>query len=70
MKLRTKRRLLNYGRLYNYQLATVLEAAFQDFKANFTKEGESVAESLDALEKLGNSYRYFKKFALRFVITR
>ncbi|MBC3869823.1 MULTISPECIES: hypothetical protein [Undibacterium] len=70
MKLRTKRRLLNYGRLYNYQLATVLNAAFEEFKADFIQEGESVSDSQEALKKLGNSYRYFKKFSLRFVITR
>ena len=69
MKLRTKRRLLNYGRLYNYQLATVLNAAFEEFKADFIQEGESVSDSQEALKKLGNSYRYFKKFSLRFVIT-
>jgi hypothetical protein len=70
MKLRTKRRAMNYARLYNYQLATVLEAAFEDFRVNFTKEGESLSESLDSLQKLGASYRHFKKFALRFAFSR
>jgi hypothetical protein len=35
MKLRQRRRLMNYGRLYNHQLATVLEAAYEEFKAEF-----------------------------------
>jgi len=70
MKLRTKRRLMNYGRLYNFQLATVLEAAFEEFRANFSQEGESIAESMEAIQKLGHSYHHFKKFALRFAIVR
>lgn len=70
MKLRTKRRHLNYGRLYNHQLAVVLEAAFAEFKANFSEQGDSLNESLDALQQLGASYRHFKKFALRFAVTR
>ncbi len=66
MKLRTKRRHLNYGRFYNHQLATVLEAAFAEFKTNFTEQGASINDSIDALQDLGSSYRHFKKFALRF----
>ncbi|MFZ6847824.1 hypothetical protein [Undibacterium sp. RuRC25W] len=69
MKLRTKRRLMNYGRIYNHQLSVVLEAAFEEFRANFTKEGESLEQSLEALHKLGASYRHFKKFSLRFAIS-
>lgn len=69
MKLRIKRRHLNYGRLYNHQLATVLEAAFADFKASFSEQG-SLHESMDTLQQLGASYRHFKKFALRFAVTR
>ncbi|MEB0014731.1 MULTISPECIES: hypothetical protein [Oxalobacteraceae] len=66
MKLRTKRRHYNYSRLVNHQLATVLESAFEEFRLNFSEEGQSLTESLDALQKLGASYRHFKKFALRF----
>lgn len=65
MKLRTKRRHLNYGRLYNHQLATVLEAAFTEFKNNFAEQGASVLGSGDALQELSASYRHFKKFAFR-----
>ncbi|MBC3933007.1 hypothetical protein [Undibacterium curvum] len=70
MKLRTKRRLMNYGRLYNHQLASVLEAAFEEFRASFVQEGESIAESAEAIEHLSASYRHFKKFSLRFAIVR
>lgn len=70
MKLRTKRRALNYSRLYNQQLATVLEAAYEDFRVSFAKDGESLSESLDSLQKLGASYRHFRKFALRFSFAR
>ncbi|MBC3918059.1 hypothetical protein H8L32_11275 [Undibacterium sp. CY18W] len=66
MKLRIKRRHLNYGRLYNHQLAIVLEAAFEEFRSNFSEQGASIAESIDSLQDLGASYRHFKKFALRF----
>lgn len=70
MKLRTKRRLLNYGRLYNHQLATVLEAAFEEFRASFAEQGYSLNESVDALQRLGSSYRHFRRFAVRYVIPR
>ncbi|MBI3285323.1 MAG: hypothetical protein HYZ65_10825 [Burkholderiales bacterium] len=70
MKLRIKRRHLNYGRLYNHQLAVVLEAAFAEFKENFAQQGGALTETQDALQQLGASYRHFKKFALRFAVTR
>ncbi|MFZ3003524.1 MAG: hypothetical protein WA071_24630 [Undibacterium umbellatum] len=66
MKMRIKRRHLNFGRMYNHQLATVLEAAFEEFKSNFSEQGASITESIDSLQDLGASYRHFKKFALRF----
>ncbi|MDE2429097.1 MAG: hypothetical protein KGM99_10235 [Burkholderiales bacterium] len=65
MKLRTKRRHLNYGRLYNHQLSVVLEAAYAEFKKDFVAQGDSLSDSLEALDQLGASYRHFKKFALR-----
>jgi hypothetical protein len=70
MKLRTKRRHLNYGRIYNHQLAVVLESAYEEFKASFSEQGASITESLESLQELGASYRQFKKFALRFAKTR
>lgn len=70
MKLRNKRRLLNYSRIYNHQLATVLQAAFEEFRSSFAEQGYSLNDSVDALQKLGGSYRHFKRFAVRYVIPR
>ncbi len=70
MKMRTKRRHLNYRSLYNYQLSLVLQAAFEEFKANFDEQGGSLNNSLESVQQLGESYRHFKKFAMRFAIAR
>lgn len=68
MTMRTKRRQLNYRCLYNYRLSLVLEAAFEDFKKNFNAQGSSLNESSDSVQQLAESYRHFKKFAMRFAI--
>ena len=68
MKMRTKRRHLNYRSLYNYQLSLVLEAAFADFKENFNAQGGSLHDSSESVLQLAESYRHFKKFAMRFAI--
>ena len=68
MKMRTKRRHLNYRCLYNYQLSLVLEAAFADFKENFNAQDGSLHDSSDSVQHLAESYRHFKKFAMRFAI--
>lgn len=70
MKMRTKRRHLNYCCIYNHQVALVLEAAFEQFKADFAKQGGSLNDTAESLQHLGESYRFFKKFAMRFVIAR
>ncbi|MBR7782547.1 hypothetical protein [Undibacterium luofuense] len=70
MKLRQRRRLMNYGRLYNHQLATVLEAAYEEFKAEFLKDGGNLDAATPAFQKLGQSYRAFRKFVFRFVVVR
>ncbi len=70
MKMRTKRRHLNYRSTYNYQLSLVLEAAFAEFKENFAEQGSSLNSSFDSVMQLSESYRHFKKFAMRFVIAR
>jgi hypothetical protein len=68
MKMRTKRRHLNYRCLYNYQLSLVLEAAFADFKENFNAQGCSFHDAAESVQQLAESYRHFKKFAMRFAI--
>ena len=70
MKMRTKRRHHNYRCVYNHQLSLVLEAAFAEFKENFAEQGESLNSTFDSVMQLGESYRHFKKFAMRFVVTR
>jgi hypothetical protein len=70
MKMRTKRRHLNYRCLYNYQLSLVLEEAFAEFKANFNEQGGSLSNATDSVQQLGESYRHFKKFAMRYAIAR
>ena len=69
MTMRTKRRQLNYRCLYNYRLSLVLEAAFEDFKKNFNAQGGSLNEASDSVQQLAESYRHFKKFAMRFAIS-
>ena len=68
MKMRTKRRHHNYRCLYNYQLSLVLEAAFEDFKKNFDAQGGSLHDASESVQQLAESYRHFKKFAMRFAI--
>lgn len=70
MKMRTNRRHHNYRCIYNHQVALVLEAAFAEFKADFAKQGGSLNDTTESLQQLGESYRFFKKFAMRFVIAR
>jgi hypothetical protein len=70
MKMRTKRRHYNYRCIYNHQLSLVLEAAFAEFKENFAEQGGSLNSAFDSVMQLGESYRHFKKFAMRFVIAR
>ena len=70
MKMRTKRRHLNFRCLYNHQLSLVLEAAFADFKENFNERGGSLNNSLESVQQLGESYRHFKKFAMKYAIAR
>ncbi|MFZ6751559.1 hypothetical protein [Undibacterium sp. Ren11W] len=68
MKMRTKRRHHNYRCVYNHQLSLVLEAAFAEFKENFAEQGGSLNSSFDSVMQLGDSYRHFKKYAMRFVV--
>lgn len=68
MNMRTKRRHQNYRGLYNYQLSLVLEAAFADFKENFNAQGGSLHDAAESVQQLAESYRHFKKFAMRFAI--
>ncbi len=68
MKMRTKRRHHNYRSIYNHQLSLVLEAAFAEFKESFAQQGGSMSSSFDSVMQLGDSYRHFKKFAMRFVV--
>ncbi len=68
MKMRTKRRHLNYRSLYNHQLSLVLEAAFAEFKENFNAQGGSLNSAAESVQQLAESYRHFKKFAMRFAI--
>jgi hypothetical protein len=69
MKMRTKRRHHNYRSIYNHQLSLVLEAAFAEFKENFAQQGDSLSNSSESVIQLGESYRHFKKFAMRFVVS-